>query len=128
MATAYSATHRASSMLNAFFQGSKFQKGFCWFARAQIAAKELFDFYDNTFQREETDLEVDALPAEGTALSAGDRQTGELTSLAVSPRRGSIALGYVRREHAEAGTEVTFDGGTGRVVELPFVDVGEAPA
>ncbi|MCR9094533.1 MAG: hypothetical protein NXI30_09975 [bacterium] len=76
------------------------------------------------------DLELEGAetPEVGTALSADDRETGELTSVTVSPRRGPIALGYVRREHAEPGTEVCFDGGTARVVDLPFVEVGEAPA
>ncbi len=73
-------------------------------------------------------LEVDALPAEGTVLMAGGRTTGEITSRAESPDLGPIALGYVRREHAEPGTAVDFDSGRARVVELPFVAPATARA
>ncbi|MEM9176609.1 MAG: glycine cleavage T C-terminal barrel domain-containing protein [Myxococcota bacterium] len=73
-------------------------------------------------------LEVDRIPGEGTEVTAGERRTGELTSVAESPRHGTIALGYVRREHADPGTEITFEGGRGRVVDLPFEWIGEAPA
>ena len=74
------------------------------------------------------DLDVAEAPVEGTELTGGERKTGELTSVAISPRAGTIALGYVRREHAEPGTELTLDGGRARVVALPFVPVGESTA
>lgn len=73
------------------------------------------------------ELEADEAPPAGTELAVGDRKTGELTSVVVSPGLGTIALGFVRREHAETATEVTFEGGRARVVELPFVPVS-APA
>lgn len=73
-------------------------------------------------------LEVDALPVEGTVLTADGRPTGEITSRAESPALGPIALGYVRREHAEPGTTVDFDAGRARVVELPFVRPAPAAA
>lgn len=66
----------------------------------------------------------DAAPEAGAELRAGDRVTGELTSIVRSPSEGPIALGYVRREHAEPGTEVTWSGGQARVAALPFVDTG----
>ncbi len=66
----------------------------------------------------------DASPPEGTELRVGDRVTGELTSIVQSPSEGAIALGYVRREHAEPGTEVAWSGGEARVAELPFVAPG----
>lgn len=69
-------------------------------------------------------LEGDDTPPAGVELVAGERTTGELTSVVVSPTLGPIALGYVRREHADAGTEVRFAGGRARVVDLPFVSVG----
>jgi len=69
-------------------------------------------------------LEGGETPAAGVELVAGERTTGELTSVVVSPAVGPIALGYVRREHADAGTEVRFEGGHARVVDLPFVSVG----
>ena len=69
---------------------------------------------------------VDAgeLPAVDAPLSADGRVTGELTSVVSSPTAGMIALGYVRREHAEVGTEVEFSGGRATVATLPFVDIG----
>ena len=72
-----------------------------------------------------------ALPAEsaavvGAELSAGGREIGEITSLVESPSEGKIALGYVRREHAEPGTEVELAEGRARVVALPFVTLSRA--
>lgn len=63
------------------------------------------------------------VPAAGTELWArdGTRAVGVVTSGAVSPRRGTLALGYVRREVAPPGPvrlggpdgpEIEFDNGT----------------
>ena len=63
-----------------------------------------------------------AMPAApGTALHAGERQVGTLTSVAHSPRLGDIGLAIVRRE-VEPGASVAVgdDGATAQVVELPF--------
>jgi len=62
--------------------------------------------------------------AEGTPLRSGDRETGEVTSVADSPSEGRIALGYVRREHSEPGTVVRFEGGSARVAALPLRALG----
>jgi len=69
-------------------------------------------------------LDASALPAAEAVLSFGGRVTGELTSVTCSPTAGMIALGYVRREHAEIDTVVEFDGGRATVSALPFVEVG----
>jgi folate-binding protein YgfZ len=66
-------------------------------------------------------LDAGALPEVGTALAVAGRSTGEITSVALSPSQGAIALGYVRREHAEVGTRVDLPGGAARVAALPFV-------
>ena len=63
-----------------------------------------------------------AAPAAGTVLTVGDKRTGEITSVADSPRSGAIALGYVRREHSEPGTAVDAEGRDGEVRALPFVE------
>ena len=68
-------------------------------------------------------LDVEGLPEVGIALSAEGRTTGELTSIVDSPSLGPIALGYVRREHADPGTRLVFEGGQAAVVELPLVTV-----
>ncbi len=55
-------------------------------------------------------------------LDVGGKEAGDLTSAAVSPRFGPIALAYVRSAHADPGTRVGIAGGDvwGEVAELPF--------
>ena len=56
------------------------------------------------------------VPARGDKILLGDRTVGEITSATASPRAGSpLALGYVQREHAVAGTEVTVGGSQARI-------------
>jgi tRNA-modifying protein YgfZ len=57
----------------------------------------------------------------GAVLWLGERQVGQITSVACSPTFGSIGIGLVRRE-APAGSVVTAgdNGTTAEVVELPF--------
>lgn len=73
-------------------------------------------------------LEGEDLPEPGQGLAVGDKRTGELTSVVRSPSRGPIALGYVRREHAEPGTRITLAGDAGgrsaTVAALPMVPTG----
>jgi folate-binding protein YgfZ len=71
-------------------------------------------------------LEGPALPAPGAKLTVEGRKSGELTSVVRSPTMGSIALGYVRREHSTEGTRVDVEGGLARVVSLPFVPIRAA--
>lgn len=66
-------------------------------------------------------FEPDTNASAGVALSSGGKSTGEVTTLVESPDLGRIALGYVRRAHAEPGTVVDFEGGHGTVSALPFV-------
>ena len=72
-------------------------------------------------------IESDGLPAVGTLLQAEGRRTGEITSAVVSPTEGPIALGYVRRAHAEPETRIDYEGGIARVAALPFVRPGGQP-
>lgn len=62
-------------------------------------------------------LDVDGpVPSRGDRISAGDREIGAVTSAVHSPKSGhAVALGYVRREHAEPGTTVTVSGAHGAV-------------
>jgi folate-binding protein YgfZ len=55
----------------------------------------------------------EALPPRGATLSLGDREVGRLTSVAWSPQRGGVALGYVHRDHATPGLELTWVDPTG---------------
>ena len=60
-----------------------------------------------------------ALPA---TLQVDGKESGDLTSLVISPRYGPIALAYVRSAHAEPGSHIGIAGSdvTGIVVALPF--------
>lgn len=50
------------------------------------------------------DFEGDTPPPAESSLFCGDKRTGEVTSACLSPSLGAIGLGYVRKEHADAGT------------------------
>jgi tRNA-modifying protein YgfZ len=52
----------------------------------------------------------------GATLTAEGKELGWLTTCAVSPRLGPIALGYVHRSHFAPGSELEVDGATARVV------------
>jgi folate-binding protein YgfZ len=73
-------------------------------------------------------FEDERVPAPDAPLAAGDRPTGEVTSACRSPRAGVIGLGFVRREHAEAGTSLRCDDPAGplaaTVCEPPFFEMG----
>ena len=68
--------------------------------------------------------------ARGASLFAQEREVGEVTSVAESPRLGPIGLGYVRREVAVAGTDLTLRADRGELLaaeisDLPFQPEGE---
>ena len=59
--------------------------------------------------------------AAGTVLRLGEKEVGRLTSIAVSPTHGPIALALVRGEAAPGDTVAVGDAGaTAEVVDLPF--------
>ena len=51
-------------------------------------------------------IDGSAVPERGAAIERDGRRVGEVTSAALSPRRGPIALGYVQRDVAEPDTIV----------------------
>lgn len=53
--------------------------------------------------------------APGVKVFAGDREIGRVTSAAVSPRFGAIALAYLHRDFLAPGTTVDVEAGSGRV-------------
>jgi folate-binding protein YgfZ len=69
--------------------------------------------------RFETDVAIEP----GTVIkSAGQTEIGRVMSTTVSPKLGSIGLGYVRYEYIEPGTNVLLDNGSKAIVtELPFI-------
>ena len=63
------------------------------------------------------------IPPHRTELSDGEKLVGNVTSAAYSPRLGTaLALGYVARRLAEAGTRLNSTQGTVAVVDLPLQD------
>jgi folate-binding protein YgfZ len=70
-------------------------------------------------------LRLGAPAAAGAPVTAAGQEVGWLTTCAVSPRLGPIALGYVHRSHFAAGTAVEVDGAPARIV-LDFDAAGPA--
>jgi folate-binding protein YgfZ len=68
-------------------------------------------------------FETDAQIESGAIIhSTENQEIGRVTSAVVSPRLGSIGLGYVRYEHLAEGTRVVAsDGINATVTGLPFV-------
>ena len=63
-------------------------------------------------------LSSGTVPARGDKIQSGDRVVGEVTSATASPRFGApLALGYVQRDHATPGTELTVNGSQARVYQ-----------
>ena len=58
--------------------------------------------------------------APGAAIQADGREVGKVTSAAVWPGRGAIALGYVKKAHAAPGTRVAIDGVPAEVTGPPL--------
>jgi folate-binding protein YgfZ len=61
-------------------------------------------------------LRLAAPAAPGTAVTASGKEVGWITTSAVSPRLGPIALAYVHRSHFAPGAAVEVDGRTATVV------------
>jgi folate-binding protein YgfZ len=70
-------------------------------------------------------LRLGAPATPGTPVTAAGKEIGWLTTCAVSPRLGPIALGYVHRSHFASGTAVEVNGATALVV-LAFDEAGAA--
>jgi folate-binding protein YgfZ len=63
-------------------------------------------------------LRLTAAASPGSMVSAADREVGRLTTAAVSPRLGPVALAYVHRSHFEPGTSVAVEGHPATVAGL----------
>jgi folate-binding protein YgfZ len=63
---------------------------------------------------------ADTVPAGGTTLVAAGKEVGHVTSAVWSPRlKSALALAFVRRLHATAGTRLESEAGAAEVVTLP---------
>jgi len=67
-------------------------------------------------------IEGDAAIAAGAKIVAGEKEVGEVTSVASLPGQNMVVLGYIRREVATPGREVTMGTAKAKVASLP-VDV-----
>jgi folate-binding protein YgfZ len=65
-------------------------------------------------------LRLESPVAAGAAVAADGAPVGRVTTAAVSPAFGPIAMAYLRRSHLEAGTAVEVDGVRGTVDPLPL--------
>ena len=61
-----------------------------------------------------------AKAAAGAAVNADGKEVGWLTTCAVSPRLGPIAMAYIHRDHFTPGTELRIGAVTARVSLLPL--------
>jgi len=93
-----------------------FTKG-CYVGQETVARL----FYRGKPNRHLRGLKLSAPVEPGTPLRLGEKEVGRITSVAVSPTRGPIALALVRRQ-AEPGSTVAAGDGevSAEVVELPF--------
>ena len=66
-------------------------------------------------------MEGGAPPPSGARIQHPERdEAGHVTSSALSPAFGAIALGYLQRQAWQPGGRVTVDGHPAEVVDLPF--------
>jgi folate-binding protein YgfZ len=65
-------------------------------------------------------LRLSAPAQAGAALTSAGQEVGRVTTAAVSPRLGPIAMAYVRRSHFAPGTVVELDGQPATVAALPL--------
>jgi len=65
-------------------------------------------------------LVLESPVAAGAVVSADGAEVGRVTTSAVSPTLGPVAMGYIRRTHYEPGTAVVVDGVAGKVAPLPL--------
>jgi folate-binding protein YgfZ len=63
-------------------------------------------------------LRLTAMPSRGAKILVADREIGWITSAAISPRAGPIALGYVHRDFVTAGVEVSVESPEGPVAAV----------
>ncbi len=93
-----------------------FSKG-CYVGQEIIARMES----RNRLAKRLMGLRLERAVEPGGKLLHADKEVGDLTSTAISPRFGPIGLGYVRTAMAVPGTVVQLSAGvTAQVVELPF--------
>jgi folate-binding protein YgfZ len=95
-----------------------FQKG-CYLGQEVVAR---LDARGGNVNKRLRGLRLQATAAEGDPVFADMKPVGAVTTAALSPRLGPIALGYLHRSHADAGVEVSVGGHPACVADLPLSD------
>jgi folate-binding protein YgfZ len=93
-----------------------FTKG-CYIGQEVIAR---LDARGGNVSRALRGLRLDAPVASGSQVTAAGKDVGRVTTTAVSPRLGPVALAYIHRTHFAPDTAVEVEGASARVVALPF--------
>ena len=102
-----------------------FVKG-CYLGQETVARLDALGHVNRILRVLRLDGEVVPLP--GTALEAGGKRVGAITSAAYSPRLGRpVALAYVRVAHAGPGTSLDAVTEAGATVPAVVVGAGETP-
>ena len=98
-------------------QAISFTKG-CYLGQETVARIDALGHVNRLLVR--VRFEASTIPPDGTLLLAGGKQIGQTTSAAWSPTLGGpLAMGYVRRAHAAAGTRLESDAGQCEVIAPP---------
>jgi len=92
-------------------QAINYEKG-CYIGQETIARIKTYGHVNRRLVqiiiRSQAGTPVPPTPSHGDKIFAGDRDVGQMTSAVFSSRLGKpLALGYVRREFAAAGTKLT---------------------
>jgi glycine cleavage system aminomethyltransferase T len=69
-------------------------------------------------------LRLTSPAAPGDTVTADGKDVGRVTTAAVSPRFGPVALAYVHRSRSDPGSPVEVAGAPATVVALPFAEAG----
>jgi folate-binding protein YgfZ len=93
-----------------------FQKG-CYLGQEVVARLDARGGHVNKKLR---GLRLVAPAAEGSTLRVAGEEVGRITTAAISPRLGPIALAYLHRAHADPGTRVEVEDQPATVAGLPL--------
>ena len=97
----------------------------CYIGQEVIARIRTYGQVTKTLRGLRLADDLKSLPKRGDKLFRDGKEVGYITSAIASPTfKANLALGYVRREHNQVGTQLslrTADGESGaQIVELPF--------
>jgi folate-binding protein YgfZ len=103
-----------------------FNKG-CYIGQEVISRIQTYSEVAKKLRGLRLDDALKTLPAKGDKLFHDNKEAGYVTSATMSPKlNGNIALGYVKREMNQPGTQLILRTAAGesraRIVELPFVN------